>query len=159
MGTRARSSTPDLFSSALTGEAHSRSSESSGSSPAIIHKTRSAIPSHHVLPTDLPNAVRDLDDQELDQLTSAVIAEQKRRGNLCLRKTAWWGWEDSNFEPNDYQPPAQSQRRTEPACGDFSWLAKCPKGGVSWVTGLTIIPTIKDFDCRSMGDRNVNVSE
>jgi len=28
----------------------------------------------------LPNAVRDLDDQELDQLTSAVIAEQKRRG-------------------------------------------------------------------------------
>jgi hypothetical protein len=26
-------------------------------------------------------------------------------GNLCLRKTAWWGWEDSNFQPNDYQPP------------------------------------------------------
>src|SRR6516164_3749099 len=24
-------------------------------------------------------------------------------GNLCLRKTAWWGWEDSNFQPNDYQ--------------------------------------------------------
>jgi hypothetical protein len=80
MGTRARSSTPDLFSSALTREAHSRSSESSGSSPAIIHKTPSAIPSHHVLPADLPNAVRHLDDQELDQLTSAVIAEQKRRG-------------------------------------------------------------------------------
>jgi hypothetical protein len=20
-----------------------------------------------------------------------------------LRKTAWWGWEDSNFQPNDYQ--------------------------------------------------------
>jgi hypothetical protein len=26
-------------------------------------------------------------------------------GNLHLRKTAWWGWEDSNFQPNDYQPP------------------------------------------------------
>jgi hypothetical protein len=24
-------------------------------------------------------------------------------GNLCLYGTAWWGWEDSNFEPNDYQ--------------------------------------------------------
>ena len=24
-------------------------------------------------------------------------------GNLRLRKTAWWGWEDSNFQPNDYQ--------------------------------------------------------
>jgi hypothetical protein len=29
-------------------------------------------------------------------------------GNLCLRKTTWWGWEDSNFQPNDYQPPALS---------------------------------------------------
>jgi hypothetical protein len=29
-------------------------------------------------------------------------------GNLCLRKTAWWGWEDSNLQPNDYQPPALS---------------------------------------------------
>jgi hypothetical protein len=23
-------------------------------------------------------------------------------GNLSSRKTAWWGWEDSNFQPNDY---------------------------------------------------------
>jgi hypothetical protein len=23
-------------------------------------------------------------------------------GNVCLRKTAWWGWEDSNFKPNGY---------------------------------------------------------
>jgi hypothetical protein len=28
----------------------------------------------------LPKAIRQLDDQELDQLLSAVIAEQKRRG-------------------------------------------------------------------------------
>ena len=81
MGTRARSSTSDLFSSALTREAHSRSSESSGSSPAIIRKTPIAIPSHHVLPADLPNAVRHLDDQELDQLTSAVIAEHGQCAN------------------------------------------------------------------------------
>jgi signal transduction histidine kinase len=25
-----------------------------------------------------------------------------------LRKTAWWGWEDSNFQPNDYQPLADN---------------------------------------------------
>jgi hypothetical protein len=29
-------------------------------------------------------------------------------GNPRLRRTAWWGWEDSNFQPNDYQPPALS---------------------------------------------------
>ena len=30
-------------------------------------------------------------------------------GNLCLRKTAWWGWEDSNLQPNDYSPLALSR--------------------------------------------------
>jgi predicted DNA-binding protein (UPF0251 family) len=80
MGTRARSSIPDLFSSAPPRGAHSRSPESSGSSPAIIHTPPNAIRSRHVLPADLPNAVRHLDDQELDQLLSTVIAEQKRRG-------------------------------------------------------------------------------
>jgi hypothetical protein len=29
-------------------------------------------------------------------------------GNPRLRRTAWWGWEDSNFQPNDYQPLALS---------------------------------------------------
>jgi len=24
-------------------------------------------------------------------------------GNLCLHVTAWWGWKDSNFQPNGYQ--------------------------------------------------------
>ena len=24
-------------------------------------------------------------------------------GNLCLRKTAWWGWEDSNLQPNGHE--------------------------------------------------------
>jgi len=32
------------------------------------------------LPADLPNAIRHLDNQELDRLLAAVIAEQKRRG-------------------------------------------------------------------------------
>ena len=70
MGTRARSSTPDLFSSA-----HSRALEPWRSSPAIIHTPRREVSSRHVLPADLPNAVR-----ELEQLVSAVIVEQKRRG-------------------------------------------------------------------------------
>jgi hypothetical protein len=66
---------PDLFSSAPTREAPSRSSESLG--------PPSATPLRHALPVDLPNAVRQLSDQELDQLLSAVTAEQKRRGKKC----------------------------------------------------------------------------
>jgi len=86
MGTRTRSSTPDLFSLVPTHEAHSRRSEPSESLPAPNDTIPSAIPSRHILPGDLPNAVRHLDDHELDQLLSAVIAEQKRRGKKLAPK-------------------------------------------------------------------------
>jgi hypothetical protein len=32
------------------------------------------------LPADLPNAIKQLDDQEFDRLLGAILAEQKRRG-------------------------------------------------------------------------------
>jgi hypothetical protein len=72
MGTRARSSTPDLFSSAPAREVHSQPLEPIGS-PSVV-------PSRHVLPADLGMAVAHLNDKELDQLLFAIIAEQKRRG-------------------------------------------------------------------------------
>jgi hypothetical protein len=34
----------------------------------------------HILPNDLPTAIKHLSDQELDQLDAAVTAEQQRRG-------------------------------------------------------------------------------
>jgi hypothetical protein len=39
---------------------------------------------------------------------SGITRLSNEQGNLCLHETAWWGWEDSNFQPNDYQPPALS---------------------------------------------------
>jgi hypothetical protein len=46
-----------------------------------IHLHRRLRPSsQHILPADLPNAIKHLGDQELDRLLAAVIAEQKRRG-------------------------------------------------------------------------------
>jgi hypothetical protein len=49
-------------------------------------------------------------------------------GNLCLRKTAWWGWEDSNLQPDDYQPLALSiesatEDALEPAVTRIAYLA------------------------------------
>jgi hypothetical protein len=32
-----------------------------------------------------------------------VRAFREEQGNLWLRETSWWAWEDSNFQPNDYQ--------------------------------------------------------
>jgi hypothetical protein len=34
----------------------------------------------HVLPTDLPSAVKHLDDEELDRLLAVTLAEARRRG-------------------------------------------------------------------------------
>jgi hypothetical protein len=57
---RTRSMTPDLFS--------------------LASDAAAASPRRHVLPKDLPAAIKQLDDQELDRLQAAVLAEQKRRG-------------------------------------------------------------------------------
>jgi hypothetical protein len=48
--------------------------------PPVVDTAQRAIPPRHVLPADLPKAVRQLDDKELDRLLSAVTSEQKRRG-------------------------------------------------------------------------------
>jgi len=82
--TRGQSSTPDLFSTASGREP---------SSPLPLGSPAKAVPlRRHVLPNDLTNAIKQLEDKELDRLFSAVLAEQKRRGknrpntNESLRK-------------------------------------------------------------------------
>jgi hypothetical protein len=59
--------TPDLFAAASAQEAVSR-------------PPKPATSSRHILPGDLPSAIKHLNDQELDQLQAAVTAEQQRRG-------------------------------------------------------------------------------
>jgi hypothetical protein len=48
--------------------------------PARADAAATASPRRHVLPNDLPAAIKQLDDHELDRLQAAVLAEQKRRG-------------------------------------------------------------------------------
>jgi hypothetical protein len=68
--TYAQPSTLDLFSTASGREPFSPSPLGSPATAA----------QRHVLPNDLTNAIKHLEDNELDQLFSAVLAEQKRRG-------------------------------------------------------------------------------
>ncbi len=66
MGNRgARSTRPDLFSTPSAREAISLST---------------TVTARHVLATDLPNAIKQLNDHELDRLVAAGLAEQRRRG-------------------------------------------------------------------------------
>jgi len=67
---RTQQATPDLFSTAPFGEA----------SPPATKDASSVQQRRHALPRDLPNAVKHLDDEELDRLLAVALAEAKRRG-------------------------------------------------------------------------------
>ena len=51
-----------------------------GSDPPIPTADNAASSPRHILPSDLPAAIKHLSDQELEQLLAAVTAEQQRRG-------------------------------------------------------------------------------
>jgi hypothetical protein len=73
-----RSMTPDLFSMASA-----RVPLPAPNPPPSLRATvdpPTASFRRHVLPKDLPAAIKQLDDQEIDRLRAAVFAEQKRRG-------------------------------------------------------------------------------
>ena len=75
---RTRSTTPDLFS---TASAKEPAPSSVNLPPSVIADGGSiAAPPSYSLPTNLPSALRHLDDNQLDRLLAAVLAEQQRRG-------------------------------------------------------------------------------
>jgi hypothetical protein len=71
--------TPDLFSHAPAREPSAPSQNPPSSSLAVAKAVNNLASPRHVLPKNLTAAVRHLTDQELDQLLSAVLDEQKRR--------------------------------------------------------------------------------
>ena|ERR1700693_5064413 len=67
--------TPDLVSTVLP-----REPSSPPLNPPIPTADNAASSPRHVLPSDLPTAIKHLDDQELNQLFAAVVAERLQRG-------------------------------------------------------------------------------
>ena len=66
---------PDLFSAELP-----REQAALTPSPTISAAVDATLSPRHILPSDLPAAIKHLNDQELEQLLTAVIAERQRRG-------------------------------------------------------------------------------
>jgi hypothetical protein len=55
-------------------------------------------------------------------------------GNLRLYGTAWWTWEDSNFEPSGYEPPSRAGRtRTSNQTIIGRWLWALTNGPLDFV--------------------------
>jgi hypothetical protein len=67
--------TPNLFSTVSLREPSSMPPD-----PPIPTADNAVSSPRHVLPSDLPAAIKHLNDQELEQLLAAVTAEQQRRG-------------------------------------------------------------------------------
>lgn len=78
---RARATTPDLFSLTSSRAASSRANRAAG-------VTRATSKTRHILPGDLPNAIKQLEDRDFDRLLSAVLTEQKRRGRTSVEPNA-----------------------------------------------------------------------
>src|SRR6266851_535987 len=75
---RTEQATPDLFSTDMVRDA---SPPPTKQVPAIEAASETAS-QRHILPKDLPNAVKHLTDRELDLLITASVEEAKRRGRL-----------------------------------------------------------------------------
>src|SRR5438067_1484155 len=95
---RTEQATPDLFLTASPGEP---------SPPA--KPVSSAQERRHVLPKDLPNAVKHLDDRELDLLITASLEEAKRRGRLLPNVQA--NTPDESARKRSSRTDKSSQRR------------------------------------------------
>ena len=76
---RTRSTTPDLFSLASAREPSPLLRPPAGS-PSTTDAAPADFLPRHILPKDLPSAIKRLRDQELDLLLAAVLVEQERRG-------------------------------------------------------------------------------
>jgi hypothetical protein len=66
---------PDLFPTATV-----RDSPPTPPKPGATEATTDTAPPRHILPKDLPNALKHLSDGELDFLHAATLEEMKRRG-------------------------------------------------------------------------------
>jgi hypothetical protein len=96
---RTQQATLDLFSTASFGQP----------SPAPRAKQSSAQKRRHVLPNDLPNAVKHLDDRELDLLITASLEEAKRRGRFLPSVLA--NTPDQSVQKQSSPTDKSSQRR------------------------------------------------
>ena len=102
---RTHQATPDLFSTDMVRDASPPPTRRVSATEAA---TDTAL-KRHVLPNDLPNAVKYLTDRELDLLITASVEEAKRRGRLLPIPP------NSTDESVRKQSPSKDQRQAEVA--------------------------------------------
>ena len=110
-------------------------------SPRRIPSNATATASRHVLPNDLPAAVKHLEDQELDLLFDAVVAERLRRGM------------------KSHVPEKTPSQRTVDAAAVSLNLGKLNAVRAAFKAGVTPSKIAKEFGISQADVRKVIVSE
>jgi predicted DNA binding protein len=103
---RTHQATPDLFSTDMVRDASSPPTRR----VSAMEAATDTASKRHVLPNDLPNAVKYLTDRELDLLITASVEEAKRRGRLLPSISP-----NSTDESVRKQSPSKDQRQAEVA--------------------------------------------
>ena len=103
---RTEPATPDLFSTDMVRDA----SPPPTTRVSATEAATDTASKRHVLPNDLPNAIKYLTDRELDLLITASVEEAKRRGRLLPSIQP-----NSTDESVRKQSPSKDQRQAEVA--------------------------------------------
>jgi DNA-binding NarL/FixJ family response regulator len=98
--------TPDLFSTNLVQDGSAPTRRVSAAEAATDTAAK-----RHVLPKDLPNAVKYLPGTELDLLITTSVQEARRRGRL-LPTSVWSTAKDASVQK---QSPSRDKRQAEVA--------------------------------------------
>src|ERR1700738_4601894 len=101
---RTKPATSDLFSTHMVQDGSPPTRRASATEAPADTATQ-----RHVLPRDLPNAVKYLTDTELDLLRTTSVQEAKRRGRL-LPTSAWPTAKDASVQK---QSPSRDKGQAE----------------------------------------------
>jgi hypothetical protein len=121
-----------------------------------MSKTRPVSPAQeqrHVLPKDLPNAVKHLTDRELDLLITVSVEEAKRRGRLPPSVQA-------NTPDESIPKPSSSRDKRQPELATVS-LSRGQVNAVraAFKAGITPSRIARQFGISQSDVRNVLASE
>jgi len=108
---RQTGSTPDLFSAEASKALPP--AERKIAPPAEVKSESPTGPIAYLLPSDLPNALKRLVDEEIDKLLAAVTDEAKRRGRLPAEVTQEPVTNPAN-PPVDKVPRAAALKKSSP---------------------------------------------
>ena len=165
---RSQQQTADLFQAAGTQEsfrAHTPARLTSAQQSGAVLSGAEKLSSRHVLPRDLSNALKQLDDGELDRLFAATRDELQSRGRLLtsspvIRSTTHMGREQRAWDQST--TTEESPNRRQPEEPNVA-LTQSQEGGASNLQGRNhtypYSETIRDLPVRCAQGAGVRISK